>query len=553
MINVLATNITSPLGFTTEQNYKAVLSGSSALKRYECLWGPAEPFAASLFSEEQRTVLTIEGYTFFEALAIRSIREALTHTHLDLASERIVLILSTTKGNIEALGEERYYPSKAAQRIAEAIGLTTKPIVVCNACVSGLSAQLLANHLLSANVYDYAIAVGAEVQSKFIVSGFQSLKAVSEEPCRPFDIERNGLNPGEAAATIVFARNADGERWCLMDGATCNDAYHNVSPSPQGEGLTNAINAVLAGQDKSRLATVCVHGTATLYNDQMESKAIERANLSDVPLSALKGYYGHTMGAAGVLETILTMRATDDGIILPSKGFTEPGVSGKVSISSELKKTDKRAFLKLMSGFGGCNVAAMYEKTKDYRQALARRSQRTTGKAKLVKAHTIKLSSEDGQTLTDIYKQQIGDYPKFYKMDLLTRLAFVATEKTLSNSPLKGEDKKPALILFNHSSSIVADRQFFETIRDAENYFPSPSVFVYTLPNITTGEVAIRHHLCGETSFYILPDKDEALMQQILEASLTGTDTPTAISGWIDAESETCYECELTLYNIINI
>ena len=454
MINVLATNITSPLGFTTEQNYQAVLSGSSALKRYEGLWGPAEPFAASLFSEEQRTALTIEGYTFFEALAIRSIREALTHTHLDLASERIVLILSTTKGNIEALGEERYYPSKAAQRIAEAIGLTTKPIVVCNACVSGLSAQLLANHLLSANVYDYAIAVGAEVQSKFIVSGFQSLKAVSEEPCRPFDIERNGLNPGEAAATIVFARNADGERWCLMDGATCNDAYHNVSPSPQGEGLTNAINAVLAGQDKSRLATVCVHGTATLYNDQMESKAIERANLSDVPLSALKGYYGHTMGAAGVLETILTMRATDDGIILPSKGFTEPGVSGKVSISSELKKTDKRAFLKLMSGFGGCNVAAMYEKTKDYRQALARRSQRTTGKEKLVKAHSIKLSSEDGQTLTDIYKQQIGDYSKFYKMDLLTRLAFVATEKTLSNFPLKGEDKKPALILFNHSSSM---------------------------------------------------------------------------------------------------
>ena len=553
MINVLATNITSPLGFTTEQNYQAVLSGSSALKRYEGLWGPAEPFAASLFSEEQRTALTIEGYTFFEALAIRSIREALTHTHLDLASERIVLILSTTKGNIEALGEERYYPSKAAQRIAEAIGLTTKPIVVCNACVSGLSAQLLANHLLSANVYDYAIAVGAEVQSKFIVSGFQSLKAVSEEPCRPFDIERNGLNPGEAAATIVFARNADGERWCLMDGATCNDAYHNVSPSPQGEGLTNAINAVLAGQDKSRLATVCVHGTATLYNDQMESKAIERANLSDVPLSALKGYYGHTMGAAGVLETILTMRATDDGIILPSKGFTEPGVSGKVSISSELKKTDKRAFLKLMSGFGGCNVAAMYEKTKDYRQALARRSQRTTGKEKLVKAHSIKLSSEDGQTLTDIYKQQIGDYSKFYKMDLLTRLAFVATELLLKNGQWSMVNGQCSVILFNHSSSIVADRQFFDTIRDAENYFPSPSVFVYTLPNITTGEVAIRHHLCGETSFYILPDKDETLMQQILEASLTGTDTSTAISGWVDAESETCYECELTLYNIINI
>ncbi len=252
------------------------------------------------------------------------------------------------------------------------------------------------------------------------------------------------------------------------------------------------------------------------------------------------------MGAAGVLETILTMRATDDGIILPSKGFTEPGVSGKVNISSEPKKTDKRAFLKLMSGFGGCNVAVIYEKTTD-------NGPQTAGKAKLLKAHTIKLSSEDGQTLTDIYKQQIGDYPKFYKMDLLTRLAFVATELLLKNGQWSMVNGQCSVILFNHSSSIVADRQFFDTIRDAENYFPSPSVFVYTLPNITTGEVAIRHHLCGETSFYILPDKDEALMQQILEASLTGTDTPTAISGWVDAESETCYECELTLYNIINI
>ena len=544
MISVVATNIISPLGFTTEENYQAVLAGRSALKRYAGLWGLPEPFAASLFNEEQKATLALEGYTFFEALAIRSIRKALTYTSLGNDCSRIVLILSTTKGNIESLGEERYYPSEAAQRIAEAIGLTTKPIVVCNACVSGLSAQLLANRLLSANVYDYAIVVGAEVQSKFIVSGFQSLKAVSEEPCRPFDIERNGLNPGEAAATIVFARNADGERWCLMNGATCNDAYHNVSPSPQGEGLTNAINAVMKGRDKSLLATVCAHGTATLYNDQMESVAIHRAELTDVPLSALKGNFGHTMGAAGVLETILTMIATQDGLVLPSKGFAELGVSKEVNISSEPQKTDKRTFLKLMSGFGGCNVAAFYVRTTD-------KKQETTSHITLAKANTIRLSSEDGTSLTDIYKQEIGNYPKFYKMDILSRLAFVTTELLRKGPHTTDNGQQTPIILFNHSSSVVADRQFLDTIKDAENFFPSPSVFVYTLPNITTGEVAIRHHLCGETSFYILPDKDEALMKQILEASLAGTSATSVISGWIDAESETSYECELSVYNII--
>ena len=504
-----------------------------------------EPFAASLFSEEQKDVLALEGYTFFEALAIRSVREALSHAHLDVASERVVLILSTTKGNIESLGEERYFPSESASNIAKSIGLTTKPIVVCNACVSGLSAQLLANHLLSEGIYDYAIIVGAEVQSKFIVSGFQSLKAVSEEPCRPFDIERNGLNPGEGAATIVFARTNSEESWCLTDGATRNDAYHLVSPSPQGEGLTAAIEAAMKGRDKTKLATVCVHGTATLYNDQMESKAIERAGLSDIPLSALKGYYGHTMGAAGVLETILTMRATDDGLVLPSKGFTELGISGKVSISGKPQSTNKTAFLKIMSGFGGCNVAAMYEKTTDC-------GIQTTDKAKLVKSHTIKLSSEDGTSLTDIYKQQIGNYPKFYKMDILSRLAFVATELLLKNGQWSMVNGQWSVILFNHSSSIVADRQFLDTIKDAENFFPSPSVFVYTLPNITTGEIAIRHHLCGETSFYILHEKDETLMQQILEATLSATKARNVISGWIDAESDTDFECDLSMYNKIS-
>lgn len=595
MINVISTNITSPLGFTTEQNYKAVLGGASALRRQEGLWGLQEPFAASLFSEEQDAALAISGYTRFESLAIRSVREALSHTQLDVASPRVVLIVSTTKGNI---GQS---PSEAAQTIAEAIGLTTKPIVVCNACVSGLSAQLLADDLLSASLYDYAIVVGAEVQGKFIVSGFLSLKAVSDEPCRPFDIERYGLNPGEAAATIIFASHLlpCGEKaaqdvfhpggsegaasWHLVRGASRNDAFHNVSPSPVGDGLSGAIDAAMQGEDKAQLATVCVHGTATLYNDQMEAKAIRRSGLSDVPLSALKGYYGHTMGAAGVLETILTMRATDDGIVLPSKGFTELGVSEKVCIAGESRKTEKTAFLKLISGFGGCNVAALYERTRDEGQETRDEGQGTRDKGqetrvegqetrvegrgtrdkgqlaidddfcrtqRVQRVSTVRISSEDGRSPAEIYKQQIGGYPKFYKMDLLSRLAFVAAELLAPLTP-EGEGlDRGSVILFNHSSSIVSDRQFLATINGKEGAFASPSVFVYTLPNIAAGEIAIRHHICGETAFYILQEKDEALMQQILEASLSASGATCAVSGWVDAESDTSYACELSLYKV---
>ena len=560
MIQVLSTNITSPLGFTTEQNYRAVCSGVSALRRYDGLWGLPEPFAASLFSEEQIAKLALDGYTRFESLAIHSVREALSppkggRGFLDVTSPRVVLILSTTKGNI---GQS---PSEAAQRIAAAIGLTTTPIVVCNACVSGLSAQLLADHLLSASLYDYAIVVGAEVQSKFIVSGFQSLKAVSDEPCRPFDIERNGLNSGEAAATIVYEAEPPSDGlWHLVNGAMCNDAYHISSPSPQANGLTSAIETVMEGWSSSQLATICVHGTATLYNDQMESKAISRSGLSDVPLSALKGYYGHTMGAAGVLETILTMRATDDGIVLPAKGFTELGVSEKVNISTESQPTNKTSFLKLISGFGGCNVAALYSKTLSdspdpTRPPLKGEEKKPPFKGDLEgpgvwRGSSVRISSEDGKSLTEIYKQQIGNYPKFYKMDILSRLAFVASELLKKNVQCSMFNVQCPIILFNHSSSIVADRQYLSTISDADNFFPSPAAFVYTLPNIAAGEIAIRHHCLGETSFYILPEKNDALMQQILDAAFPAINAQSVISGWIDAESETSFECELSLYNI---
>ena len=362
-------------------------------------------------------------------------------------------------------------------------------------------------------------------------------------------VEGTGINLGDAAATIIYKGIAADElkagQWYVARDAIRNDAFHISGPSRTGEGCWRALQSVLKDSDTNDIAFLNAHGTATLFNDEMESVAIDRAGLNEVPVNSLKGYFGHTMGAAGVLETIISMQALNDGLVLGTKGFEHLGVSKHINVSAENKHTTKHAFVKMMSGFGGCNVAAMYEKTTDC-------GIQTTDKAKLVKSHTIKLSSEDGTSLTDIYKQQIGNYPKFYKMDILSRLAFVATELLLKNGQWSMVNGQWSVILFNHSSSIVADRQFLDTIKDAENFFPSPSVFVYTLPNITTGEIAIRHHLCGETSFYILHEKDETLMQQILEATLSATKARNVISGWIDAESDTDFECDLSMYNKIS-
>ena len=105
-----------------------------------------------------------------------------------------------------------------------------------------------------------------------------------------------------------------------------------------------------------------VHGTSTLYNDEMEAIAIDRAGLLDVPVNALKGTFGHTMGAAGILESILSMHAVDAGLVLPTRGFSALGVSRPVRVSASAGTTDKRAFVKLLSGFGGVNGALLFRK-----------------------------------------------------------------------------------------------------------------------------------------------------------------------------------------------
>ena len=552
---------------TTAENYQAVKAGRSALRRYEHHWQLPEPFTASLFTEQRRQALATSGLTRFESLAVRSAQDAISRSGIDVTSQRVIFILSSTKGNIELLEEGADVSmGTAAERIARHLGFTTMPLVVCNACISGVSAIVAALRLLEAGAYDYAVVCGADVQNKFTVSGFQSLKAVAEDACRPFDIERIGLNLGEAAATIVFANDGstdspqDGStsspqgkgRWAVLRGAVCNDAYHISTPSKDGEGARLALQEVLQGVEPDDLAFVNAHGTATMYNDQMESKAIERAGLSEVPVNALKGYYGHTLGAAGVLETIISMAALDDHTILATKGFEEMGVSGKIRLSANHQTTNKHCFVKMISGFGGGNAALLLKRDRDSK-ALRRYLEGLEAAPQGLRAlGSIKLSPET--PLTTLYKEHIGDYPKYYKMDGLSRLGFVASELLLGDgssdhSRLATTDKENrphcAIILFNRSSSIDADRKYQASIASDDDFFPSPSVFVYTLPNIVTGEIAIRHQWKTETSFYILPERNDALMQQIVEASLAPGEL--VLTGWIDYEDDEHYEADITL------
>lgn len=588
MLKVVSTNIVSPLGMSSQENWRAVMQGRSALRRLENYKGIPLPFVASVFTPEQVEELAVEGFTRFESLAIRSITEALTHTNLDVHGERTIFILSTTKADVEELGfaAERdgdyHRPALSAQRIAEHVGIGGGAIVCCNACISGVSAQILADRLISCGHYDNAVVCGADLVSSFTASGFLSFKSLSNEACRPFDADRQGLNLGEAAATIVFTR-ADSLRdgdWLFERGEMDNDAFHLSTPAPSGEGARKVLEAVMKGRDASELAFVSAHGTATMFNDQMESVAIEKAGLSSVPLTALKGWFGHTLGASGVLEVILGMMAVSESVVLPLRGFREIGVSGKVNLSPELRATDKNSFLKMISGFGGCNAAALYRRVRagmeretapglekaahskgetapELKETAHLMGEAAPGLKELHRVHILPdgvtldgrplpIQSQGAGLLSEIYRKYVGDYPKYHKMDALSRLAFLATELLLSRGDVP-QDSGRATILFNRTSSVVADRCHLGSIAKPGEFYPSPSVFLGTLPNIATGEIAIRHGYTGETSLYITDFRDEALMKKVVGSSFSPGGFRSLICGFVDCDRGDSFEADLKI------
>lgn len=350
--------------------------GKSALRLHPDAFGCGQPVFASLLPREG-----VSG-SLFQAICVQAARRAIAEAGVDAASPRTGLVVCSVKGDIEALGREDVTLAASARKVADALGVTTPPLVVSNACISGLAGMVEGRRMLLAGLYDQVVVVGAEVQSRFIVTGFQSLKALSDEACKPFDATRKGLNLGEAAAAVVLstsagnttlthadAGNCHSERseesvWELVEGVIRNDANHISGPSRTGEGSYNALRYLLPLVDKEDIAFVSVHGTSTLYNDEMESIALERAGLLDVPVCALKGTFGHTMGAAGILESILSMLALEEGVVLPTRGFENLGVSRPVRVSAAEMPVTGNAFIKLLSGFGGVNGALLFKLKK---------------------------------------------------------------------------------------------------------------------------------------------------------------------------------------------
>jgi len=378
MVYFLSDNIITSLGFSTEENFNALLSCKIGIKIVNEKKMYPEPFPVSLvnteildqkFSEFEK----VENFTRLEKMLILSISDALNNADIDIKSGKTLLIISTTKGNIDLLEnkkneifeKDRVLLWRLGQVIGNYFQNPNQPVVLSNACISGVLAINIGTSLIKSGRFDHVVVTGGDIVSGFVASGFMSFMSLSPNPCKPFDKKRDGLSLGEGAGTVILSKYASGqEKIIYKGGGSANDANHISGPSRTGEGSFIAIQRALkeAKTNTTEIDYISAHGTATDYNDEMESLAIDRCELTRVPVNSFKGNWGHTLGAAGLIETVAMLEQMRTNTLIRSAGFDELGVSKPINVITENSNTELNTCLKMASGFGGSNAALIAKK-----------------------------------------------------------------------------------------------------------------------------------------------------------------------------------------------
>ncbi len=365
------TNCITPIGFDVATNVSNIEKGISGIQRYDDASLLKTPFHAAIVNTTDldnafSKITTSEKYTKLEKMMILALAPLVEK---DLITERTAFILSTTKGNITALENkdnqiEQAQLSTLAKTIADFFEFKTEPIVVSNACVSGILAVSVAKRIIQSELFDNAFVVAGDLVSEFVLSGFNSFQAMSDAPCKPYSANRTGVSLGEAAAAVLVTSDKEKAKVEIIGDGAINDANHISGPSRTGEGLFRSIQSALSEAEISveKIDYISAHGTATPFNDEMEAIAFNRLGLQNVPVNSLKGYYGHTLGASGLLETVIGIETVIQNKFFVSLGFDEMGVSQPINIIQKNENKNCDYFLKTASGFGGCNTAVVFKK-----------------------------------------------------------------------------------------------------------------------------------------------------------------------------------------------
>ena len=587
-VYIAGTSMITPLGEGVGKNFSAILRGESGVTGTTDHRITQSALTAGIIPEEvyvnvrERLGARAKSLTRTEILTCGCIKSLIKSLPQELKTAlgngRTGIVVATAKGNISALegrcGSGPFIPSdddkvlfsSMTSCISEFSGVREPDIrIISNACISGVSAIVAARRMLLVGDYDMVIVVGADTQNRFITSGFASFKSLSPELCRPYDESRCGLNLGEAAGAIALTSmpvrwscGLDGESgYVTIDGgAVSDDANHISGPSRTGDGLFFAMRNAMkeAGVNAAGIDLLQMHGTATAYNDEMESKAACLAGVQDVPVQSLKPYFGHTMGASGVIETIIAAAEIQEGIIAGTKGYEKSGVRLNVSASNRLITRNLvmsspagkiNHCLKTASGFGGTNAAVLLTSSPEagpvpcLRDAQPRKMRKSAtvgiNAGEVIVNDSVVFSDKSadfGTFIREAFKSRGENNMKFYKMDDLCKLGYVAAVWLLDG--IEFGEEECGMVLSGKYGCLDTDMKHQQIIDKEGDVASSPAVFVYTLPNVVAGEISIRHHIKGENTWFWSDDRTMSDLKHYASLMAGASDLRYCIIGHLD-------------------
>ena len=387
-VYVTGIGILSAIGSGKLESWNAIINKESGIRTLKHLTSlhrgklPAGEIDAS--NEDLAHLLGISDVALYSRTALLGMLaadEAWNDSHgAPSDSIRTGVISSTTVGGIDkselffkeylADGGEGYNIrtlvshdcGDSTERIAQRLGLHDFVTTISTACSSSANAIMLGARMIRSGRLDRAIAGGTDALTIYTLNGFNALKILDHEWCRPFDEERKGLNLGEGAAYLVLESEASlketgNEPLCFIAGyGNTNDAYHQTASSPDGSGAYKAMEEALrvAQMVPSQIDYVNAHGTATPNNDLSEGLAIKRMFADDLPpFSSTKAFTGHTLAAAGAIEAVLSVLSLENKTILPNLNFNTPIVELGMVPVTELESRNINTILSNSFGFGG--------------------------------------------------------------------------------------------------------------------------------------------------------------------------------------------------------
>jgi 3-oxoacyl-(acyl-carrier-protein) synthase len=366
-------------------------SGISFLTLFDSIYKNVLPVGQILKTNRElsETLKINAAITRTALLGIHAAREALKRSGLiDLRKWKVGLISATTVGGMDRF--ENFYPQfledpakgklrdvihhgcgATTELIADALNIKDFVSTINTACSSSVNSIIFAARMIRHQQLDIAIAGGTDALTRFTINGFKSLMILDDEPCRPFDATRKGLNLGEGAGFVVLVservlKNEKLRAHAVVSGyANTNDAFHQTASSPEGRGSFAAMNGSLAMAElpATEISYINLHGTGTLNNDLSEGTALKRLYKNELPpVSSTKTFTGHTLGACGGIEAVFSIMALEHQCVFPNLRFKTPIPETEIVPQTTFEKRSIKHVMSNSFGFGGNCSSIIFSK-----------------------------------------------------------------------------------------------------------------------------------------------------------------------------------------------